>query len=54
MNNLNMMKDGFLNLYAEGDWESKIETNGEGWAKGIEFLLKKNHLKLLMTPLFLK
>ena len=45
MNNLNMMKDGFLNLYAEGDWESKIETNGEGWAKGIEFLLKKNQGK---------
>ncbi len=46
LQNLSTYKEGYTHLYGDNNWKSKIESNGNGIAKGIEFLLKKNTGKL--------
>lgn len=41
MKNLATYKSGYNNLRDIEDWESRLETGGEGESYGIEFLLKK-------------
>lgn len=42
MENLITLKEGIANLMGAGYWQNKIENNGSGRAKGIEFLIEKN------------
>jgi hypothetical protein len=46
LNKLSTYKEGYTHLYGDMNWQSKIESNGSGTAKGIELLLKKNAGKI--------
>jgi len=42
MYNLSTFKEGYSNLLGDQNWQTKIESGGNGVAKGIEFLIQKN------------
>lgn len=42
LNNLATYKEGYSNLLGDGGWRNKIESDGTGQSKGIEFLFRKN------------
>ncbi len=46
MNNLIEFKEGVSSLSGITDWESKIDNNGVGESKGLEFMLKKSEGKM--------
>ena len=41
MSDLTTFKEGYSNLIGDTYWSSKLVSNGQGKAYGIEFLLKK-------------
>lgn len=41
MSNLAMYKEGYKAFEGDDNWQSKVETNGIGKARGLEFYLKK-------------
>jgi hypothetical protein len=41
LNQLATYKEGYSNLMGDGGWRSKIETGGNGRAKGVELLVRK-------------
>ena len=45
MNNLATYKEGYINLKDNKDWQSAVETGGEGISYGIELFIKKNYGK---------
>ena len=38
---LSTYKEGYSNLIGDGDWRSKIVSDGKGQSKGIEFMMRK-------------
>jgi len=42
MEDLLAFREGYANLRGDAAWRSKLETDGRGSSKGIEFLLRKN------------
>ncbi len=41
LSHLSTYKEGYSNLFGDGGWRSKIETEGGGLAKGLELLISK-------------